>query len=582
MMAHRRGRYRDAVFVPLSVLEFRDRAATFFGDKVGVIDGDEQYTYRAFGVRTHRLANALVGLGVQPGDRVSFITFNTHHLLEAYYGVIEAGAVLNPINIRLAPHEIEYILGHAGSKVVFFHRDFAPLVEGIAPRLAARPIFVQLDGEPGERSRFADHEYEAMLATGATDPRHPDIDENALAELFYTSGTTGLPKGVAMTHRELYLHSLAAQIGLAFSEDDVVLHVVPLFHVNGWGTPHFLTMVGGRHVMLRRFDPTALMSLVETHRVTRLLAVPTIFNAVLNSRERSRFDLSSLRQLIIGGSPASPELVRALEAETGAQAIVGYGLTETSPIITLAQPRRVLTDSEPEGRRQERQSMTGWAIPGVRIRVVDGEGQDVRPDGEQIGEIVVRGNTVMDGYYLDPEATDAAIRDGWFHTGDIGRLDPDGRLTITDRLKDLLVTAGGKKVAPQPLEAKLKTSKWVSEAVLLGDREPFVVCLLVPNFANLEAEAQARGWSAPTHRELLARPEVLALYQAELDRANEGLAHFEQIKKFALLERELTQESGELTPTLKVRRRVVAERYADVIQRLYAGHAGPQTRSAAS
>ncbi len=209
-----------------------------------------------------------------------------------------------------------------------------------------------------------------------------------------------------MTHRELYLHSLAAQIGLAFTEDDVVLHVVPLFHVNGWGTPHFLTMVGGRHVMLRRFDPTALMSLVERHRVTRLLAVPTIFNAVLNSRERSRFDLSSLRQLIIGGSPASPDLVRALEAEIGTQAIVGYGLTETSPIVTLAQPRRVLTDSEPEERRQERQAMTGWAIPGVRIRVVDAEGSDVRPDGEQIGEIVVRGNTVMDGYYLDPEATD--------------------------------------------------------------------------------------------------------------------------------------------------------------------------------
>ena len=301
MMAHPRSRYRDAVFVPLSVLEFRDRAATFFGDKVGVIDGDEQYTYRAFGVRTHRLANALVGLGVEPGDRVSFITFNTHHLLEAYYGVIEAGAVLNPINIRLAPHEIEYILGHAASRVVFFHREFAPLVEGMASRLDPRPTFVQLDGESEQPGTVADHEYEALLATGSADPRHPDIDENALAELFYTSGTTGLPKGVAMTHRELYLHSLAAQIGLAFTEDDIVLHVVPLFHVNGWGTPHFLTMVGGRHVMLRRFDPTALMSLVERHRVTRLLAVPTIFNAVLNSRERSRFDLSSLRQLIIGG-----------------------------------------------------------------------------------------------------------------------------------------------------------------------------------------------------------------------------------------------------------------------------------------
>ncbi len=360
------------MFVPLSVLEFRDRAALFFGDKVGVIDGEAQFTYREFATRTHRLANALVELGVVAGDRVSFITFNTHHLLEAYYGVIEAGAVLNPINIRLAPHEIEYILGHAASKVVFVHRDFAPLVEEILPRLASRPVIVVLDGEPGG---IADHEYEALLASGATDPRHPDIDENAMAELFYTSGTTGLPKGVAMTHRELYLHSLAAEIGLGFTEDDVVLHVVPLFHVNGWGTPHFLTMVGGRHVILRKFDPGALMALVERHQVTRLLAVPTIFNALLHSRERSRYDLSSLQQLIIGGSPASTDLVRALESEFATQAIVGYGLTETSPIITLAQPRRILTDSEPAERRLERQAMTGWAIPGVRIRVVDADGQ---------------------------------------------------------------------------------------------------------------------------------------------------------------------------------------------------------------
>ncbi len=427
------------MFVPLSVLEFRDRAAMFFGDKVGVIDGDSEFSYRAFGTRTHRLANALVELGVNPGDRVSFITFNTHHLLEAYYGVIEAGAVLNPVNIRLAPHEIAYILDHAGSKVVFYHRDFAPLVEGIHPQLASRPTLVVLDGEPGG---LADHEYEALLASGSPDPLHPEIDENAVAELFYTSGTTGLPKGVAMTHRELYLHAMAAQIGLAFTEDDVVLHVVPLFHVNGWGTPHFLTMIGGRHVMLRRFDPTALMTMVERHKVTRLLAVPTIFNAVLHSRERSRFDLSSLRQLIIGGSPASPELVRALESEIGAQAMVGYGLTETSPIITLAQPRQVLTENEPPERRQDRLSMTGWAIPGVQLRVVESDGIDVRPDGEQIGEIVVRGNTVMDGYYRDPESTGETIRDGWLHTGDMATIDEAGYVMIKDRSKDIIISAG--------------------------------------------------------------------------------------------------------------------------------------------
>jgi fatty-acyl-CoA synthase len=473
------------MFVPLSVLEFRDRAATFFGDNVGVVDGESQFTYRAFAMRTHRLANALVELGVEPGDRVSFITFNTHHLLEAYYGVIEAGAVLNPINIRLAPHEIAYILDHAASKVVFFHRDFAALVEEIRPQLRIKPTFVILDGEPGG---IAQHEYEALLSSGAPDPLHLDVEETALAELFYTSGTTGLPKGVAMTHRELYLHGLAAQIALGFTEDDVVLHVVPLFHVNGWGTPHFLTMVGGRHVMLRRFDPSSLMGLVEKHRVTRLLGVPTIFNAVLHSRERSRFDLSSLRQLIIGGSAASPELVRALESELGTQAVVGYGLTETAPIVTIALPRHGLTDTEPVERRQERQAMTGWAIPGVRVRVMDADGADVRPDGEQIGEIVVRGNTVMDGYYRDPEATAETIRHGWLHTGDMATIDEAGYVLIKDRSKDIIISAG-ENISSVEIEVALGAHPAVLESAVVAAPDekrgqvPVAIVVLKPDAA---------------------------------------------------------------------------------------------------
>ena len=483
---------RFGVFVPLSVLEFRDRAASFFGDKIGVIDGEAQFTYGEFAIRTHRLANALVELGVTSGDRVSFITFNTHHLLEAYYGVIEADAVLNPINIRLAPHEIEYILGHAGSKVVFVHRDFMPLIEAIRQRLSPRPTFVILDGESGG---IVDHEYESLLASGTPDPRHPDIDENAMAELFYTSGTTGLPKGVAMTHRELYLHSLAAQIGLGFTEQDVVLHVVPLFHVNGWGTPHFLTMIGGRHVILRRFDPGALMALVERHRVTRLLAVPTIFNALLHSRERSGHDLSSLRQLIIGGSPASPDLVRALEAEFKTQAIVGYGLTETSPIIALAQPRASLTESEPAERRQERQAMTGWAIPGVRIRVVDAEGADVRPDGDQIGEIVVRGNTVMDGYYRDPEATAAAVRGGWLYTGDMATIDEAGYILIKDRSKDIIISSG-ENMSSVEIEVALGSHPSVLECAVVAAPDdkrgevPVGIVVLKPDTAATARELQ--------------------------------------------------------------------------------------------
>jgi fatty-acyl-CoA synthase len=455
---------RIPVFVPLSVLEFRDRAATYFGDKIGVVDGEQEFTYRAWAERTHQLANALHDLGVEPGERVSFITYNTHHLLEAYYGVLEAGAVLNPVNIRLAPNEIAYILEHAGSRVVFFHADFTPLVEQIAAHLTMRPRFVVMEGEPGG---IASDEYEALIAGGSRDPRHPQVDENAIAELFYTSGTTGLPKGVALSQRNLYLHAMDTQVALGFREDDVVLHVVPLFHVNGWGVPHFVTMIGGRHVMLRRFEPTALMEAVQRHRVTRLLAVPAIFNALIHHQARSSYDLSSLRQVIIGGSTASPSLTRALEEGLGVEAIVGYGLSETTPIVTIALPRDILGEIEPPERRLERQAMTGWPIPGVSLRVVDTAGHDVRPDGEQIGEIVVRGNTVMIGYYRDADATATTIRDGWLHTGDMATLDEEGYVLIKDRSKDVIIR-GGENISSVEIENVLLAHPAVLECAVVS------------------------------------------------------------------------------------------------------------------
>lgn len=482
-----------AVFIPMSVLEFRDRAAAFFGDKVGVVDGDSTFTYRAWAERTHRLANALVDLGVAPGDRVSFLTYNTHQLLEGYYGVLEAGAVLNPINIRLSAHEIAYILDHAGSRIVAFHRDFLPLVESIAPQLSSRPRFVVIEGEAGG---IASDDYESLIAGGSSEPRHPQIDETAVAELFYTSGTTGLPKGVALTHRQLYLHALNAEIALGFGEDDVVLHVVPMFHVNGWGVPHFLTMVGGRHVMLRRFDPVALIQHVERHRVTRLLGVPAIFNAVLHSSEREKHDLSSLRQLIIGGSPASPSLVRGLEEALRVQAIVGYGLSETSPIITLASPREVVTAAEPPERRFHRQAMTGWPLPGTTIRVVTADGTQVRPDGEQIGEIVVRGHGVMEGYYRDPDATAMAMRDGWLHTGDMGTIDEAGYVLIKDRSKDVIIR-GGENLSSVEVENAIAAHPAVLEVAVVAAPDerfgeaPVALVVLKPDATATVAELRA-------------------------------------------------------------------------------------------
>jgi long-chain acyl-CoA synthetase len=254
-----------------------------------------------------------------------------------------------------------------------------------------------------------------------------------------------------------------------------------------------------------------------------------------------------LRVCVSGSAPLSTPVLEFFYA-IGIPIIEGYGLTETSPVICLNPPGR------------ERPGSVGLPVPGVEVRIGDD------------GEILTRGPHVMRGYYRNEAATREALRDGWFHTGDIGRIDADGYLFITDRLKDLLVLAAGKKVAPQPLEARLKDGPWVSEAVLLGDRRPYVVCLIVPDFSGLEAEAKKRGWPDGTHRALIDRPDVRALFQAEIDRLNADLAPFEQIKRFALLERELSVDAGELTPTLKLKRRVIAENFAAVIGELYAGH----------
>jgi long-chain acyl-CoA synthetase len=256
-----------------------------------------------------------------------------------------------------------------------------------------------------------------------------------------------------------------------------------------------------------------------------------------------------VRFFLSGGAPLARRIGRFFWA-AGLPLYEGYGLTETSPVISVNTPQDFKIGT------------VGKPLRNVEVRSA--------PDGE----ILTRGPHVMKGYHNKPEATREALDpEGWFHTGDIGELDAEGFLRITDRKKDLIVTAGGKKVAPQPIEARLKNSRWVSEAVLLGDRKPYVVALLAPDFAPLEAEAKARGWAFATRRELVGRAEVLSLYQREIEAVNQDLAPFEQIKKFVLLENEMTQDRGELTPTLKVRRRVVAEKYASLIEGLYAGPA---------
>jgi fatty-acyl-CoA synthase len=450
------------MFVPLTPLDYKRRAVRNFGDKIGVVDEERRFTYREFGERVDRLAGALRSLGVAPGGRVAFIDYNTHHLLEAYYGVLQAGGVLTPINIRLAPEEIAYVLGHCGATVLCYHRDFQDLVDRVRGGLPALRHTVIIEGEDPEA-----HQYETLLARATPDPG-PDIlqvDENAVCELFYTSGTTGRPKGVALTHRALALHALYFSVTMRMSDADRVLHVVPLFHVNGWGTPQSLTAVGGTHVMLRKITARDILRLIDRERITILLGVPTIYNMLINEPTIGTFDLTSLRRAVSGGAPASPSLIRAMEEKLGCLCVVGYGLTETSPLLSKALPKAHLGGGGEDDLR--RRSTTGFEVIGVDMRVVDGEGREVPADGKSVGEIVTRSNVVMDGYFRDPEATAAVIRDGWFHTGDMAVVDAEGYATIVDRKKDIIIS-GGENISSVEIEKALAAHPAVFECSVIA------------------------------------------------------------------------------------------------------------------
>lgn len=452
------------MFVPLTPLEFKRRAVLLFGAKIGVIDGERRFTYAEFGNRADRLSAALVGKGLHAGDRVAYLSYNSHQLLEGYFGVLGAGGLLLPLNIRLGADEIAYILHDSGARFLFADPDFASVIADL-PADSYRSLSLTWL-RPLELDREGEN-YEDMLdRSSPVPPELPAIDENATAELFYTSGTTGRPKGVMLTHRNLYLHALAGLIVQNSTDADVQLHTIPLFHVNGWGTPQALTGVGGTHVMMRKFDAAQALRLVEAERVTSFYVVPTMMNMMLNHPDVASRDLSSLRVVMLGGSPAPTEMVRRAQDVLKCDVMSGYGLSETSPVLSVARHKAHLAD-EPRERRIQRQASTGLPVIGVDLRVVDEADQELPWDGDTVGEIVVRGNTVMRGYWNDQEATDGVIRDGWFHTGDMAVVDAEGYVLIVDRKKDIIVS-GGENISSVEIENVIFEHPAVLEDAVVG------------------------------------------------------------------------------------------------------------------
>lgn len=450
--------------IPLTPLRFLRYAEQQFSRKTAVVCGDRRFSYAELAERSSRLGSALREAGVEPGDRVAFLSLNCHRLLEAYYGVLEAGAVLLPLNIRLAPDELSHILNDAEAKVLFLEQEFLNSVDAFRQAVPSLQRFILLDSAPSI-PWLGSQSYEDMLAAAL--PYRTEImevDENSLAELFYTSGTSANPKGVMLTHRNIYLHGLSVCVNFHTKAESVQLHTIPLFHANGWGTAHSVTLAGGRHVMLQRFTCAEVFRLIERERVDSLSLVPIMATALVNSPERSKYDLSSVQWISIGGAASSPTLVQQTEQAFGCECFSGYGLTETSPVLSTARlkPGTELED-EP---RYSTEAKTGYAIPGVELRVVDFHEQDVPHDGKTMGEILARGDGVMDGYWRQPDATAEVMRGGWFRTGDMATIDESGSILIVDRKKDIIVS-GGENISSLEVEKAILAHPAVYEAAVI-------------------------------------------------------------------------------------------------------------------
>jgi fatty-acyl-CoA synthase len=477
--------------IPLTPLRFLRYAEQQYPRRTAVVCNQDRFTYAQFGDRVGRLAGALRQAGVQPGDRVAFLSTNCHRLLEAYYGVLEAGAVLLPLNIRLAPGELSYILNDSGATILLVEKQFLAMVDSFRKDIPSAKIFVQLEGDP-EAPWLSPKNYENLLESAT--PFRVDIasiDENSLAELFYTSGTSANPKGVMLTHRNIYLHAQNVCLGFNIENGAVELHTIPLFHANGWGVAHFLTLLGGKHVMMQRFETKEVFRLIEKEGVHSCSLVPIMATALVNCPERTKHDLSSLQRVVIGGAASSPTLIREVEEKLGCECYSGYGLTETSPSLSISRMKAGLVwDGQ---QRYIGQAMTGYAFPGTELRVVDPNDNDVPHDGQTIGEIVARSDGVMEGYWRQPGASAEVLRGGWFHTGDMATLNKEGYLLIVDRKKDIIVS-GGENISSLELEKAILAHPAVLEAgvIPIPDEKwgevPKALVVLRPNATATETE----------------------------------------------------------------------------------------------
>jgi fatty-acyl-CoA synthase len=469
----------------LTPLDFARRTRRLHGARLAVIDGDLRLTYEELFGRCDRWSAALAGLGVRPGDRVATIAPNTHAQLEAFYSVPQLGAVLVPVNYRLTADDFVYIVNHSGASVLCVDRDYLDTVDSVRDQMPDVRHFVAFEGAeagpsgpernptagPSGPERHGWLDYEAAIAAAEPDFERPEIGERDLLTINYTSGTTARPKGVMITHRNAAVNTIGTLLHVPIGVGERYLWTLPMFHANGWTFTWTVTAAAGTHVCLRKVEPAAVFRLIREEDVRLLCAAPTVLISLANAPAEIRGEVPAGVRVVTAGAPPAAATIERLEGEFGWVVTHVYGLTETAPFILVCAPLPEHAELSPGDLAVLKARQGVELLTSGELRVVDEEGVEVPADGAALGEIVVRGNVVMAGYYNDPEATQRAMGDGWFHSGDAAVVHPDGYVEIRDRIKDVIIS-GGENISSIEVESALLRHPAVQEAAIVGVPHP--------------------------------------------------------------------------------------------------------------
>jgi len=480
---------------PLLIKNILSAPMVHSSDQKIVYSNKNQYTYKDLSKRVVRLANLLGDLGIKQGDTIGVMEWDSHRYLECYFAVPMTGAILHTINIRFSTDQLLYTINHAKDDVLFVNKDFLPILEPVMDKIHTVNTIVLMseDDENIDPKLDIFGEYEDLMAKSSDVYVFEDFDENAIATLFYTTGTTGLPKGVYFSHRQIVLHTYGFMSGLCaydgqlkVNSGDVYMPLTPMFHVHAWGMPYLFTMLGSKQVYPGRFNPGKVLQLAKEHKVSFSHCAPTIVHMLLNEPAIDSIDVPEWK-LMIGGSALTKNLCKRAQ-EKKLLLFTAYGMSETCPVLTISNTKQEMKDWSEDDQIEVR-CRTGLPVPDVHLEIIGTDGNPLPHNGKTAGEIVARSPWLTQGYYNDAEKSEELWKDGWLHTGDIGTIDKEGYLKITDRIKDVIKT-GGEWISSLELEDVITRHEAVSEAAVIGvsddkwGEKPVAIVILKDDYKN--------------------------------------------------------------------------------------------------